>query len=56
MCKSDYELSRADVSDTGFEGQVNETMPDFKAKELVRGYQAGVSYLDSLGVHFAIIS
>lgn len=36
----------ADVAETNFTGQVNETLDDAKALEEVRGYQAAVSYTD----------
>lgn len=42
-----YELqSYPDVAKTGFKGRINETLVDWKAKQEVRGYQAGVSYTD----------
>jgi iduronate 2-sulfatase len=47
-----YELQNfPDVAATGFKGGVNETLVDWKAREEVRGYQAGVSYTDhNIGV------
>ena len=47
-----YELQNyKDVAATGFKGQINETLVDWKAKQEVRGYQAGVSYTDhNIGV------
>jgi len=47
-----YELQNfPDVEATGFKGQINETLVDWKAKEEVRAYQAGVSYTDyNIGV------
>ena len=38
-----------DVTDTGYTGLFNQTMPTLKARELIRGYQASVSYVDSMG-------
>lgn len=47
-----FELQgQPDVKATGFTGQINETLVDWKALEEVRGYQAGVSYTDhNIGV------
>eukprot|EP00468_Gymnochlora_sp_CCMP2014_P008037 CAMPEP_0167754904 /NCGR_PEP_ID=MMETSP0110_2-20121227/8531_1 /TAXON_ID=629695 /ORGANISM="Gymnochlora sp., Strain CCMP2014" /LENGTH=512 /DNA_ID=CAMNT_0007640839 /DNA_START=19 /DNA_END=1558 /DNA_ORIENTATION=+ len=40
-----------DVAATGFKGHINETLVNWKAKEEVRAYQAGVSYTDyNIGV------
>lgn len=42
-----YELQNyPDVKDLGFTGQINETLEDGKARELVRAYQAALSYTD----------
>lgn len=42
-----YELELyGDVHDLGFKGQINETLADSKARELVRAYQAALSYTD----------
>lgn len=42
-----YELQNyGDVKDLGFTGQINETLEDSKARELVRAYQAALSYTD----------
>jgi len=35
-----------DVKATGFTGEINETLPDFKTLELRRGYYAAVSFTD----------
>jgi iduronate 2-sulfatase len=43
-----YELQNfPDVAATNFTGKINETLVDWKAREEVRAYQAGVSYTDS---------
>lgn len=43
-----YELQNyGDVAALNFSGHINETLPDWKALELVRAYQAALSYTDS---------
>ena len=39
--------SYSDVAALGFTGAINETLPDWKALELVRAYQAALSFTDS---------
>jgi len=42
-----YELQNyEDVKRTGFTGKINETLADWKARQEVHAYQAGVSYTD----------
>ncbi|KAJ8599572.1 hypothetical protein CTAYLR_004665 [Chrysophaeum taylorii] len=50
-----YEVENFDdIKALGYTGEINQTLPDWKARELVRAYRAGVTYADhNIGVVLA---